>query len=77
MTLENDIYSGIEYVCKFSECEYIKTLFADELKTPLLEDENNWNEYQYNKDKDYPGMTAWDITYAVTKAIGVSFRYDN
>ncbi len=29
--LENDIYSEIEYICNYSHCEKIKTLFAKEL----------------------------------------------
>ena len=47
--LENDIYSEIQYVCSYSHCEKIKTLFAAELTGKEAEYEKKWKEADYNK----------------------------
>lgn len=74
-TLENDIYSEIQYVCDFSECTRIKQLFANELRIKEQEDKKNWESQSYNSGKVYPGMYKWSIVDAVTTAIGVSYHY--
>lgn len=77
MTLENDIYSGIQYVCDFSECEYIKNLFSQQIAQKEAEERKNWPNLGYNNGKDYPGISKWQIVSTVTEAIGVSYRYEN
>lgn len=74
MALENDIYSEIEYVCNYSHCEKIKTLFAKELTGKEAEYEKRWKESEYNKGIPYPGMSNWEIVNEVTSALGISYR---
>jgi hypothetical protein len=76
MTLENDIYSGIQYICDFSECDRMKSLFAKEIESAEKESLKNWNESPYNSGKTYPGISKWEVTNAVTTAIGISYRYN-
>lgn len=73
-TLENNIYSEIQYVCDYSHCEKIKTLFAKELTGKEAEYEKKWNENDYNAPKKYPGMNSWEIINEVTKALNISYR---
>lgn len=75
--LENDIYSGIEYVCRFEDCQRIEWLFADILLDVKKTDEKNWQENPYNTEsaKKYPGMNYWTIVQEVTKALGIEQRY--
>ena len=76
ITLENDIYSGIEYVCDFSNCERIKMLFINELKDADRDNKKSWEKDDYTSGKVYPGMYKWSIINTVTNAIGISRRYD-
>jgi len=69
INLENDIYSGIEYVCRFESCKRIKTLFADILLGIEKTDKENWEENTYNEGIPYPGMKYWTIVSEVTKAV--------
>lgn len=71
---ENDIYSEIEYICEYSHCEKIKSLFAPQLAGKEEEYEKKWNESEYNTDSEYPGMNSWEIVNEVTTAIGISYR---
>lgn len=48
-TLENTIYSGIQYVCGFENCARIKTLFADMLVEAQQADKKSWDENTYNE----------------------------
>lgn len=48
-TLENTIYSGIQYVCGFENCTRIKTLFADALTEAQQADKKSWDENTYNE----------------------------
>ena len=75
--LENDIYSGIEYICRFEKCTRIESLFNEILIEPKKTDEKNWKENPYNKEtkKEYPGMSYWTIVSEVTKALGIEQRY--
>lgn len=69
IALENDIYSGIEYVCRFEDCEKIKTLFADIVDEAQTQDEKNWNDNSYNTGEAYPGIRYWAVVSEVTKAL--------
>lgn len=75
--LENDIYSGIEYICRFEKCARIERLFADILIEAKKTDEKNWKENPYNAEagKEYPGMNYWTVVREVTKALGIEQRY--
>lgn len=72
--LENDIYSEIQYICNFSRCEKIKTLFAKELAGKEAEYEKKWNENQYNNGKKYTGMNSSEIVSEVTRALDISYQ---
>lgn len=72
--LENDIHSGIEYVCRFEDCARIQTLFADILVEAKKTDERNWKENPYNIWKTYTGMNTWTVVSEVTKGIGIEWR---
>lgn len=75
--MENDIYSGIEYICRFEDCQRIESLFADILVEAKKIDEENWKENPYNAEagKEYPGMSYWAIVQEVTKALGIEQKY--
>lgn len=77
VALENDIYSEIQYLCDFSRCEQIKTLFAAQLVGKEAKYEKIWRENDYNKDKKYPGMSRWDIINEVTTELEISYRYSS
>jgi hypothetical protein len=47
-SLENNIYSEIQYICGFSRCEKIKKLFAKELTGAEEKFAKKWNESEYN-----------------------------
>lgn len=74
----DDIYSGIDYACDFSECRRIKELFAKELVTPSMKAEADWKKWNTKTGSVYPGMSKWEIVNAVTDAIKVqqSYAYD-
>lgn len=74
---ENTIISGIQYVCRYDNCDKIKELFAKELAGKEAEYEKKWRENSYNDGKDYPGMSPWDIVTEVTSALDVRYRYDD
>jgi hypothetical protein len=65
--LSENIYSGISYVCDFSDCEKIKTLFANELK----------EDYDTRKNDQYFSYSnrKWKIVNAVTTSIKVNFDH--
>ncbi len=69
VALENDIYSGIEYVCGFDECSKIKALFPNEYQKAEIEGKKNWESYTYEGQKEYPGASKWDIISAVTTTL--------
>lgn len=69
VTQENDIYSGIQYVCDYDRCEKIKSLFRAQLVGKEEASQKTWKENTYNKDKEYPGMTSWEIVNEVSNAL--------
>ncbi len=77
--LSDDIYSGIDYACDFSECQRIKELFSRELATPSIQAETDWKKWNTKTGAVYPGMSKWEIIRAVTDAIKVqqSYAYEN
>ncbi len=76
VALENDIYSGIEYVCGFDECSKIKALFPNEYQKAEIEGKKNWESYTYEGQKEYPGASKWDIISAVTTTLWVTFTHN-
>lgn len=72
--LENTIYSEIQYICDFSECETIKKLFVKELTGKEEEYAKKWTAETYNAGKKYPGMSNWEIVNEVTTALGIAYR---
>lgn len=72
---ENNIYSGIEYVCQYDNCEKIETLFAKVLTGKEAEYEKKWRENSANEGETYPGMSSYEIVSEVTKEIGIIYHY--
>jgi hypothetical protein len=61
-------------VCGFSRCEKIKELFVKELAGKEVEYEKKWRENDYNKDKEFPGMSQWEVINEVTTALNIQNR---
>lgn len=74
-TLQNDIYSGIEYVCGFDECSKLKILFPNEYQKAYDDGKKNWDSYTYEGKGKYTGPSRWDIVNAITTSLGISYRY--
>jgi hypothetical protein len=73
VSLENNIYSEIEYICGYSQCEKIKTLFAQQLTGAEEKYAKKWSESEYNEGA-YPGMSNWEIVNVVTTSLDISYR---
>lgn len=79
--LSKDIYSWIEYLCDFDNCNKIKQLFSKEYKALLkkdsLEFENRMQEKQNEKnsksttDQKYEEPRTWEIVRYITEYIKV------
>lgn len=77
--LSSEIYSGIQYICDFSECSLIKELFKKELEDAHIKWEIEWKKWNTNTLGNYPGLSKWEIISAVTEKIKVqmSYSYDS
>ncbi len=75
--MENSIYSEIQYVCEYDNCEKIKELFAKEIAAKEPEYEKRWRENSYNDGKEYPGISQWEVVEVATKALDISYRYES
>lgn len=77
--LSNDIYSGIEYICDFSECHAIRDLFKNEIAEASIKSEADWKKWNTMTGSVYPGINKWEIISAVTDKIKVqmAYSYDN
>ncbi|MBP9778988.1 DUF4153 domain-containing protein [Candidatus Gracilibacteria bacterium] len=77
--LSNEIYSGISYVCDFSECSQIKELFKKEVTEATIRAEENWKKWNTETGTIYSGISKWEIVSAVADAIKVQqgYNYDN
>lgn len=76
--LSKNIYSGIDYLCDFDNCEKIKELFPkiyqktlDEHKEQLEQNKKNNLDYKYNN----PYPSSWDIINDITQEIKVERYY--
>lgn len=74
VSLENNIYSEIQYICGYSRCEKIKTLFAQQLAGAEEKYRKTWEENDYNTG-EYPGMNSWEIVNEVATTLDISYRY--
>lgn len=77
--LSNEIYSGISYVCDFSECSQIKELFKKEVTEATIKAEENWKKWNTETWAIYNWISKWEIVSAVASSIKVqeSYAYDN
>ena len=78
--LSGEIYSGIEYVCDFSECSLIKKLFKNELEDARIKWEIEWKKWNTDTINKYPGIISkWEVINIVTEKIKVqmSYSYDS
>lgn len=73
--LSNEIYSGIEYICDYSECKLIKDLFKNELKNKYSESEMEWKKWNKDSLIGYNGLSKWEIINIVTEKIKVQRSY--
>lgn len=79
--VQNNIYSWIEYVCQYDECNKIKQLFPEIVAEAEKKDEIEWNEnknekwWNVNNEKSYPGINTWIIVDTVTRAINIEREY--
>jgi hypothetical protein len=88
-SLSNDIYSWIEYVCEFNNCEKIRKLFWNIISP---EEEKRKKEFEENKQKylnenpnikadnywEYDWMSRWEIASFLWNYLKVyNYSYDN
>lgn len=74
-SLSTDIYSGIQYVCDFNNCEKIKTLFPDQYQQIL--DEYNKDKKDSNTDSSSDRTPSeWKIVQQITDTIKVKSYYN-
>lgn len=69
--LSTDIYSEIDYICGFDDCDTIKELFPDQY---ILSDTNarkEWEQYTYEGKEPYKEPSKYQIVAAVTQYIKV------
>lgn len=80
--LSNDIYSGIEYLCGFDDCQSIKDIFPEQYAALLAQDKKEWNERmlkQKDADEKYSEPSRWTIVQEITDVIKVerTYSYNN
>ena len=77
--LSNDIYSGIEYICNFDNCNTIKELFPAQYDQAMTDGKREWEQYTYEGKESYTEPSKYQIVNAVTEHIKVerTYGYDN
>lgn len=78
-TLSGKIYSGIQYICNYDNCDAIKLLFPkqyqDLLQQRKYDFDNNSGQYSYKLNVDYEVILEdpdnWDIVYHITNTLKV------
>ena len=75
-TLQNDIYSGLEYVCEYDKCERLKELFPTEYQKAYDTGKKNWDSYTYADKSPYEGPSSYEIVNAISTSLGITYRYD-
>lgn len=77
--LSKNIYSGIDYLCDFENCEKIKQLFP-EIYKKILQDFEKTQEQNKNNNPNYKYYpeepTSWEIVNKITETIKVE-RYNS
>ena len=76
--LSKNIYSGIDYLCDFDNCEKIKELFPEIYQKTLWEHLSQQEQNkQNNPDYKYynPEPSSWDIVNDITEEIKVQSYY--
>lgn len=73
--LQNDIYSGLEYVCGFDECSKLKELFPKEYTKAYDEGKKNWDSYTYEGKKEYTWPSKYEIVQSIANSLGISYQY--
>lgn len=74
-TLNNDIYSGIEYVCQFSECEKIRELFPEYTAEIEAKSRKEWERYMTESTRPYQGASVWEIVQGITEKLNIDPIY--
>lgn len=83
-SLSGKIYSGIQYICNYDNCDKIKQLFPQQYQDLLIqreeEQKNGTGHYSYKLDTDYNIVydepSRWDIQSYITDTIKVQ-RYNS
>ena len=75
--LSGDIYSGISYVCGFSDCRTIKELFPLQYQKALADYRKEQETYNYDTEyrQKYPEPNEWQIANTISEAIMVRAYY--
>lgn len=67
-----EIYAGIQYLCDFSNCDRIESLFESQMKTIGTPDSPAWDLYYYRYNHT---PSTWQIVEHITKTIKVQANY--
>jgi len=71
--LSKDIYSGIDFLCDFNNCEKIKKIFPEIYSKIIEEDKKEWEKN--NKKEKYEEPRKWTIVNKITEKIKVKSSY--
>lgn len=69
--LSTDIYSGIDYVCDFDDCDTIKELFPEQYTQADIDARKDWELNTYEGKSPYIKPSKYQIIAAVTQYIKV------
>jgi len=69
--LSTDIYSEIDYICGFDDCDTIKELFPEQYTLSDTNAQKEWEQYTYEGKEPYTEPSKYQIVAAVTQYIKV------
>lgn len=69
--LSTDIYSEIDYICGFDNCDTLKELFPDQYTQADTNARKEWEQYTYEGKEPYKEPSKYQIVAAVTQYIKV------
>lgn len=77
--LSNDIASGIDYLCNFDNCQFIKDTFPEQYSALLEKSKKEWERNASTvkgyESQEYTEPTRWTIVSDISDAIGVERTY--
>ncbi|MDD2907999.1 MAG: DUF4153 domain-containing protein [Candidatus Gracilibacteria bacterium] len=90
--LSKNIYSGVEYVCQFNNCEKIKALFPDQYNSLVDEERKNFEKRKVDdlkyfendpvniklvEERVFTGPSRWQIPSYINDKIKVRYYFDD